>query len=555
MSKRIFLVIAGLSLVIHLLVAYSELKSVNILDLFRPLPSSQSQNSICELNLLRSMESKSIPLYPHENFKAEIEEMNKAILATSERKFFVSTSKGYIKELRVVYTSKKNKRFYFESNLARSDKDVDGPLTLTLQVVVTEANEVKTLNQKLLVDRACDKRLVETSYSNLLKQQLGHYSFTQKTAYADGETESVEDKFEIPASQEPLDNFSVELEAKRHAHSGYQYLHPVGVYKYEYTEAPSKIVSEFGQSFELTMLEGATYLSNQKIPLTYGYTADQKIELTQFKTEDVDIFSSWSLPYDIWHKLTLADSDRFLETVQFLLPNNYFKIYNSFHLESKQAPNYEYLQAYFRVTTFEGPHGRNLHVMEENESATFEATPLPIDLESNDTIQVELPEIQLVAQSIFKKVPNDRVQQIRHIIEYLSQEYTYDHEMLKNNIIRPLTTEQVLKRKKGVCQHYSVLFTSVARAMKIPTRIVMGYYLDNSLTHHAWVESEISPGLWKVIDPLHGQKSEKILTRHYLPVARARLLEDKNASAADLGMQLLKQHWIIKPVDDMPTEY
>ncbi len=57
----------------------------------------------------------------------------------------------------------------------------------------------------------------------------------------------------------------------------------------------------------------------------------------------------------------------------------------------------------------------------------------------------------------------------------------------------------VLKSKVGVCRDYAILFASLARAAKIPTKVVSGLiYTDGAFYYHAWVECYV--GKWVPFD-------------------------------------------------------
>lgn len=58
----------------------------------------------------------------------------------------------------------------------------------------------------------------------------------------------------------------------------------------------------------------------------------------------------------------------------------------------------------------------------------------------------------------------------------------------------------ILAAKTGVCRHKALLYTALARAAGIPTRLVVGFtYSDDSLQGHAWAESFV--GEWVPFDP------------------------------------------------------
>ncbi len=62
----------------------------------------------------------------------------------------------------------------------------------------------------------------------------------------------------------------------------------------------------------------------------------------------------------------------------------------------------------------------------------------------------------------------------------------------------------VLKTKKGDCNEHTALYTALARAVGLPTKINVGLvYKDRHFYYHAW--PEIFAGTWIAIDPTLGQ--------------------------------------------------
>ncbi len=58
----------------------------------------------------------------------------------------------------------------------------------------------------------------------------------------------------------------------------------------------------------------------------------------------------------------------------------------------------------------------------------------------------------------------------------------------------------VLKDRRGVCRDFAVLYTTLARAAGLPTRIATGLvYADDAFYYHAWGESYV--GRWVDLDP------------------------------------------------------
>jgi hypothetical protein len=62
----------------------------------------------------------------------------------------------------------------------------------------------------------------------------------------------------------------------------------------------------------------------------------------------------------------------------------------------------------------------------------------------------------------------------------------------------------VLESRKGDCNEHAVLFTALARAAGIPTKLVLGLvFLDGKFYYHAW--NEVFVGKWIAVDPTFGQ--------------------------------------------------
>jgi hypothetical protein len=64
---------------------------------------------------------------------------------------------------------------------------------------------------------------------------------------------------------------------------------------------------------------------------------------------------------------------------------------------------------------------------------------------------------------------------------------------------------EVLKTREGDCNEHTILFTSLARSLGIPTRIAVGLvYLRGYFFYHAW--PEVFVGEWISLDPTLGEE-------------------------------------------------
>jgi transglutaminase-like putative cysteine protease len=62
----------------------------------------------------------------------------------------------------------------------------------------------------------------------------------------------------------------------------------------------------------------------------------------------------------------------------------------------------------------------------------------------------------------------------------------------------------VLRTRSGDCNEHAALFTALARAVGVPTRIAAGLaYVDGKFYYHAWPEVYLQD--WVAVDPTFGQ--------------------------------------------------
>ncbi len=81
--------------------------------------------------------------------------------------------------------------------------------------------------------------------------------------------------------------------------------------------------------------------------------------------------------------------------------------------------------------------------------------------------------------------------------------WVYDNLTKSPTLSLPSATE-ILEQKVGDCNEHTVLFTALARAASIPTRIATGLtYSSGQFYYHAW--PEVFVGRWLAVDPTLGQ--------------------------------------------------
>ena len=82
--------------------------------------------------------------------------------------------------------------------------------------------------------------------------------------------------------------------------------------------------------------------------------------------------------------------------------------------------------------------------------------------------------------------------------------WVYDN--MEKSLVDSFTALHALKDRKGECQSHTNLFTALARAAGIPTRVVNGLVYSSQFkgfVYHAW--PEVYVGEWRALDPTFGQ--------------------------------------------------
>jgi transglutaminase-like putative cysteine protease len=117
-------------------------------------------------------------------------------------------------------------------------------------------------------------------------------------------------------------------------------------------------------------------------------------------------------------------------------------------------------------------------------------------LASDAFIQADDPEVQDLARRLTEGLdPLDAAHEIgRWIFENIR----------KTPTISIPNAAEVLEQRAGDCNEHTVLFTALARAADIPTRVCTGLAWSNGqFYYHAWPEIWI--GAWVAVDPTFGQ--------------------------------------------------
>lgn len=116
-----------------------------------------------------------------------------------------------------------------------------------------------------------------------------------------------------------------------------------------------------------------------------------------------------------------------------------------------------------------------------------------------------------LSQNIMNNMKNDELFYVV-LAQWVHNNIEYD----LNYIGKDMTTEEILKIKKGVCIHYAQLYNDLLRSVGIPSVIVSGisYNTDtNKFENHAW-NLVYTNGDWRAIDPTWGLYSGILPVSH-----------------------------------------
>lgn len=114
--------------------------------------------------------------------------------------------------------------------------------------------------------------------------------------------------------------------------------------------------------------------------------------------------------------------------------------------------------------------------------------------DASPSIQSDDPEITALA----KQIVGDETNAYRAASKL--RDWVYKNIEYKDNSPTKESAVEILKAKNGVCRHKAILYTALARAAGIPTKLVQGIIsMKTSFESHMWAESYV--GKWVALDP------------------------------------------------------
>lgn len=114
-------------------------------------------------------------------------------------------------------------------------------------------------------------------------------------------------------------------------------------------------------------------------------------------------------------------------------------------------------------------------------------------VQPNAVLQADHADVRKLAAQL-KRPGASRWQQARVLQDWVSENMQFDAG------VALVSASEVVRDRRGTCVAYAVLLTSLARALDIPSRMVMGYvYAVNMWGGHAWTEIRVGDD-WVPID-------------------------------------------------------
>ena len=123
-------------------------------------------------------------------------------------------------------------------------------------------------------------------------------------------------------------------------------------------------------------------------------------------------------------------------------------------------------------------------------------------LKAEPLIEVDDPTIQEAVNGVLVDV-TDAEAAARRLVDWVY------NALEKTPVVAPPSARQVLASREGDCNEHAALYTAMARAAGIPTRVCAGIVYTESLFtrgsfyYHAW--PEVWLGQWVAVDPTFGQ--------------------------------------------------
>lgn len=497
------------------------------------LPSNPAANlsnnrAACEAKLKKAMLQKTIKFknYPDSMVDDQFELYNNISGITNVSYSYAQVS-GKTTSLEVNHKIKDKAELTY--SLGEGDKDTGSTFAFEVSYEgpsFQKPNEQVEISQAYNVSSECKLKIFNAIKMERKKINTGVTSIHNEVTVYDGTDQITSKEFQTPDGSEFLDNKYVDsfFDARM---NGYIIMEnevvkvqtkktPItfnlGFLSPRLTEAFGMDIRMFNKSeefFRILELGDKNYDEGMVAFLSFG--------VMEFRVN----FDMWSLQslgsqveIDASYKVSLESKDyESTKPLQILV-------------NTTSPLQYEHLNAYWKIDSIKNKKNNDYsYILTEGSGLVISKPSTQAELQNTEALEYTSPEIQLLVREILAKNPKSRSEKVRFILEKINELIKYDNKMVDDGKVRLLRATDILKRGAGVCQHYSVLFVSLARAMGVPSIIVNGLSLgDGKAIVHAWVEYEDDPGFWFAVEP-QGTSILMERTNAYLPLRRSLSVE------------------------------
>ena len=291
---------------------------------------------------------------------------------------------------------------------------------------------------------------------------------------------------------------------------------PAVLYKQEAINIPMFAGSKFCD-YKFTLPEGYTYLGSKEnlfkkdSDRTYSYYGACPTETIQ----DVIRFSPAQASWKAKTETVVKTDSKFLNEVTFKIPkyyyhwgrtkNNYYKV-SSTAENSYDVNNIKYDDLYFQVKV-PAENKNKVSVTVETNFTNKLTDEFNLDLPKNyyeiDKSKID-PVIERKAKEIIQEKSDkpDYYKLGKFVNSYMTYDLSYFGDVS--------TAREIYDRKRGVCEHYTILYNAMLNAIGIQTLNTSGWAFekdqtagDKNTVGHAWTVALID-GKWKELDATWG---------------------------------------------------
>jgi len=165
-------------------------------------------------------------------------------------------------------------------------------------------------------------------------------------------------------------------------------------------------------------------------------------------------------------------------------------------------------------------------LIEREPKAPVKRVSLPVPTSRYKDYLKDAPEIQ-VQHPMIRTLAQDLVEGEKDAWQAAKVISTWVYDNLDKELVDSFTALDALHDRRGECQSHTNLFTALARAAGIPTKVVNGLVYSQEFKgflYHAW--PEVWVGEWRALDPTLGQ--------HHVDATHIKLSEGNYAGALKL---------------------